>query len=358
MTERRLASLAVLAWLVLLGTRGRADVDLTGSWDLDVFSEHVVVEVVQSGPSLTIPPFGGTIDPATGTFRLEAPPSPGGFFPTGQPYGPSPPHTMNGAVDGDGNSFTATVVGWTIRVHPPIDSEHFPWSPYSYPISGVRRALANCGDGQLDEGEHCDDGSANGANDCCSTTCTVQDGDRDGFCDASDDCPTIYDPVQSCAVSLQVTSAHASSNGRARLEGTISHRIGYFSEVVVEVGGATRAYVTAGCTGNPANYIEVRCRDADGLLWLRAQRSSPLEDWIFHVRAKGLSIGAVPEAPLGVEIVDRSNGRMGNGEVTRCRSRGGRLYCMPSLSLGRLETSGQAAGRARPGIPRRIPPQS
>jgi hypothetical protein len=47
-----------------------------------------------------------------------------------------------------------------------------------------------CGDGVVQGGcgETCDDGAANGSNDCCSSACTVVDGDGDGLCDALDPC--------------------------------------------------------------------------------------------------------------------------------------------------------------------------
>ncbi len=47
-----------------------------------------------------------------------------------------------------------------------------------------------CGDGTLQVacGEVCDDGAANGSNACCSSTCTMVDGDDDGLCDRDDAC--------------------------------------------------------------------------------------------------------------------------------------------------------------------------
>jgi cysteine-rich repeat protein len=47
-----------------------------------------------------------------------------------------------------------------------------------------------CGDGMVQEscGEECDDGIANGSNNCCSATCHVVDTDGDGVCDADDPC--------------------------------------------------------------------------------------------------------------------------------------------------------------------------
>ncbi len=53
-----------------------------------------------------------------------------------------------------------------------------------------------CGNGIVTAGEQCDQGAANGATLCCSATCQRIDGDADGVCDQSDDCPTIADPAQ------------------------------------------------------------------------------------------------------------------------------------------------------------------
>ena len=41
----------------------------------------------------------------------------------------------------------------------------------------------------VEPGEQCDDGSANGSNYCCSTTCELVDADDDGICDGRDNCP-------------------------------------------------------------------------------------------------------------------------------------------------------------------------
>jgi hypothetical protein len=47
-----------------------------------------------------------------------------------------------------------------------------------------------CGDGVVQGGcgEVCDDGAANGTNQCCSASCALVDGDDDGLCDAIDPC--------------------------------------------------------------------------------------------------------------------------------------------------------------------------
>ena len=56
--------------------------------------------------------------------------------------------------------------------------------------SGTCGGGPSCGDGvvQAGCGEVCDAGVANGSNQCCSTSCTLVDGDGDGLCDAVDPC--------------------------------------------------------------------------------------------------------------------------------------------------------------------------
>jgi hypothetical protein len=56
--------------------------------------------------------------------------------------------------------------------------------------SGACGGGPSCGDGvvQAGCGEVCDAGPANGSNQCCSTSCTLVDGDGDGLCDAVDPC--------------------------------------------------------------------------------------------------------------------------------------------------------------------------
>jgi len=59
-------------------------------------------------------------------------------------------------------------------------------------LAGVGAAadpvLAACGDDVVDPGEDCDHGAANGADNCCSTSCRLVDRDWDGICDAIDPC--------------------------------------------------------------------------------------------------------------------------------------------------------------------------
>ena len=55
--------------------------------------------------------------------------------------------------------------------------------------SGSCLGTSTCGDGVVQSGcEACDDGGANGSNQCCSSSCTLVDGDGDQLCDAIDPC--------------------------------------------------------------------------------------------------------------------------------------------------------------------------
>lgn len=329
MTGRTHLGLVLLGITALVsGSRARADVDLTGSWSLDGgFIGVITVDVVQSGTSLTIGAFTGTIDRATGFFMVEAPPSGGGVFPDGTPYGPSPGDTMSGTA-ADDNHFVAAVVDWIYKITPPIDFQHFPWFALTYQIEGTRRLLASCGNGQLDPEEFCDNGIANGTDGCCSTVCTLIDGDGDGVCDSADDCPGVYDPSQGCVVPLELSSGHVSARGRVRLHGTLSKAIGgSFTHVTVGVGTTNRTDVITRCVGDVTNWTKVRCINADKSVRLRLQRPTTSDDWTFRLSATGLP--ARTAGPLRVEIEYRANGKIGRDELTHCTLRRSRVDCVP-----------------------------
>jgi positive regulator of sigma E activity len=67
----------------------------------------------------------------------------------------------------------------------------------SYSLSVAGACQTACGNGALDAGEACDDGSPAGL-DCCDAICAaVPDADADGVCDRVDNCPTVSNPPQS-----------------------------------------------------------------------------------------------------------------------------------------------------------------
>ncbi len=227
----------------------------------------------------------------------------------------------------DADHFTATIVDWIFKITPPVDFQHFPWFAYVFPATGTRRLLAGCGNGQLDPGEFCDDGAANGSDGCCSNVCTVVAADGDGICDAADDCPSVYDPYQSCVVSLDLLSGHINGRGRARMRGTLSGALGSFTDVTIGVGATNRAESISRCVGNVTNWVKVRCTNADKSLHLRLKRPTTSDDWTFRLSATGLPTGTT--GPLRVTIEYRANGHIGSDELTNCTLRRSRLDCAP-----------------------------
>lgn len=324
-----LARLALVLFVSVAAADVRADVDLTGSWNITGFTGTFTVDVTQSGFMLAIGGYTGTIDLVTQSFMLESPPQPGGILIPGFPYGPSPPGMMNGVVAADGNSFDATLFNWIIKTTPPVDFEHFPWFLFDFPVHGVRRELATCGNGQIDAEEFCDDGDANGKNECCSSHCTVVDTDGDETCDAEDDCPLIYDYVQSCAVPLTLTSARASASGQLRTRGTLSERVGSFAEGTLAVGDSSRSFVFGSCQGNPRDFTRVRCASSDGLVRVHLWRRALRDEWRFRLIATGLPVVTEANGPISVEIVDRANQRKGRGQLDRCVVSGTHASCVP-----------------------------
>jgi len=150
-------------WLVLalsigLGSAGvaRADVDITGDWDVVLPFGGFFMSVVQQGNVLTIqrPPFlpggSGIIDPASGAFQMTF----------SDQCGVS---TFSGTVTPDqhgmsGNASVSLVVGMGRCL------------TVSTTFTGTRRG---CGDGVVGAGEQCDDGNRQ-AGDCCSATCQFE----------------------------------------------------------------------------------------------------------------------------------------------------------------------------------------
>jgi hypothetical protein len=321
--------LLVLLISVISLDRARADVDLTGSWNVTGSIGTFTEQVHQSGTALTLGRFVGTIDPVTGGFALESPPQPGGFLPLGFPYGPSPPDTINGTASSDGNTFDATLVSWIIKVTPPNSGPNFPWFPFEDRVHGVRRDLAHCGNGRIDPDEFCDNGVANGSNACCSSICTVVDTDGDQTCDAEDDCPTVYDYLQNCAVPLTLTSGRASASGRLRARGTLSGRIGSFAEITLTVGSSHRTIDFTGCKSNSPPFVLVRCSSADRTLHLKLWRRATIDDWTFRLHATGLPSTTTADGPIRVELIDTANSRMARGELSNCVTTGAHVACGP-----------------------------
>lgn len=222
-----IAALVIGLAASLTTSAAHADVDLTGAWVMEGFGEVVHVAIVQTGTSMTLQiesndPMTGTIDPATGAFSLVGVPHPGGVFPVDPPfpYGPSPAPTLHGTASADGTHFDGLEVEYIIKITPPVDFSIFPWFGIGFDVHATRAELVVCGDGDVDPGETCDDGVVNGLDGCCSATCTRIDADFDGVCDAQDNCPTTYNPLQDpvCVVRPPGTLALSSARlGQARI---------------------------------------------------------------------------------------------------------------------------------------------
>lgn len=163
----------VWALVMVLSPVVHADVDMTGRWRtrFDVSPLPARVEdFVQTGAALVATSAGtgasawtGTIDPATGVFAL-----------TGDVVGCAVAH-FDGSVAPDGQSLDGTI---TIGLE--LDGVCVPGP---IPVTG-ERTPPDCGDGDLDAGEQCDDGNGVERDGC------------DAFCRFEPGCPQV--PLAGC----------------------------------------------------------------------------------------------------------------------------------------------------------------
>jgi len=165
---------------------GRADVDLSGDWQINLSPQAVTLPVVidQNGSALTLyfslstTQGTGLIDPSTGVFSFSA--HDVNCFAS----------TFDGAASPDGNSMAGTGTLW-IFINP--------GGCVSFPTSFTgTRVSTLCGNSVLDSGEACDDGNLH-AGDCCSPFCTL---DAAGApCTDSDPCTDeVCDGAGTCVV--------------------------------------------------------------------------------------------------------------------------------------------------------------
>jgi hypothetical protein len=177
-----MATRSVVALLLLALSVGaaHAQIDVSGRWHLVMQSGFGPFErlltVVQSGTTLTVvfPAnyTGGTIDPATGAFRIDGSGMCCDFL--GGSGCVTHPWHIEGVASADGATFTGT---YQETIQPTLAC-----LPLSGAVQG-ERLPDTCGDGVLDDGEQCDTGLVAGA--CCTEFCTFVP--ANGFCASSGD---------------------------------------------------------------------------------------------------------------------------------------------------------------------------
>ena len=157
----RLVAVLACASTVMLSAPARADVDLTGDWEIFTYIEGIFetvdATVTQVGSSLTITtpvdgPLTGTIDPGTGVFSV------GGFNPSCTGF------QINATAAADGNSFSGEAGRQFFNTDP------FGCYTFFGTAFGARKA---CGNGLQGSSEVCDDGNTDDG-DCCSSTCDAR----------------------------------------------------------------------------------------------------------------------------------------------------------------------------------------
>jgi len=182
--------IALAGAIALLGTQtpALADVDLTGSWQVEVSLGSPVTTVyftfAQSGTDLTLTRQDmasgtGTIQPATGAFSFN-------FGPYTDPSGPpGPDHILTGVGAPDSQSFTG-------QENVCIFEIGLGWGCLTFDLAGEPGIppMPVCGNGVVEAGEECDHALSNGPT-CCTTACTLVDPDGDDVCDLVDNCPRV-----------------------------------------------------------------------------------------------------------------------------------------------------------------------
>lgn len=186
--SRCVVALIVIFWTMALKEPARADIDLTGNWTVEYnLAPYAGLSIsnetiAQTASDLAWDGRGGgmvgTIDPTLGGFHVEAPPHAGGY---------PPPDEKNGQASDDAH-FTGLwrTYAFMAGIFQPVD----------FAMRGVRTDVIVCGDAIRDPGEQCDDGAANGMNQCCDATCMTVDPDGDGLCSGDDNCPNDFNPDQ------------------------------------------------------------------------------------------------------------------------------------------------------------------
>jgi cysteine-rich repeat protein len=171
-TRRRRSAFWWLAIAAVLGVVrvARADIDLTGTWDLFISllpGSAEQLTVVQTGISVSMTIGGSTstgmIDPVGGSFFVSSNTSLCHDF------------TLVGLAAPDGGTMRGT--GTTEVIVPGVPTPEG-CVTLGLDFAAVRQGAAPaCGDGKLDPGESCDDGNRL-FGDCCTPICTLEPAGR------------------------------------------------------------------------------------------------------------------------------------------------------------------------------------
>jgi cysteine-rich repeat protein len=159
--------LTVIAAAAFLASTAPAQVDLTGTWDVQAGSS-ATFQFTQSGTTLTalqgIYTWEGTINPATGVFSLHT---------TDQTIAATfACAVIDATATPDGNTFTGTLSSASLQCSGPPHATVCQCGTFtSQPATGARVAV--CGDGTVTGSEECDAGNTVGG-DSCSATCTFE----------------------------------------------------------------------------------------------------------------------------------------------------------------------------------------
>jgi hypothetical protein len=184
---RHASSISLTLLLALLAGRAHAAADLDGDWQI---GSDVFLRCARSGSDVsclstpTLLGLTGTTDVGTGDFTFAVPPVP--LPPGSGSVPPGPDGSFTGTVAADGQSFAATL---TLCVW-----QHTLWQCSGIRFDGVRfTGPAACGNGLVEPGERCDQGtvgevSLNG-DQCCTASCELVDPDGDLICSRFDNCP-------------------------------------------------------------------------------------------------------------------------------------------------------------------------
>lgn len=156
------------ALVLLLAGTARADVDMTGIWNVALIDTTGQFQFVQTGATLQVTQplgFTGTIDPVTGQFSIDSTPETAAEL---RVCG-----RIDATVTADGNQFSGVFRYASLDCTPPNPECTCGTFDDGTPFSGGRCPTCSiCGNGIVESSEQCDDGNT-AAGDCCSSSCQL-----------------------------------------------------------------------------------------------------------------------------------------------------------------------------------------